>query len=56
MSDVVKNNVVGKAVYDKLAAKVNNIDTSAFDTKTKYPTKKTEKKTRKENSWCDWIC
>ena len=31
-----------KTVYDKLAAKVNNIDTSAFVFKTKYQTEKTE--------------
>ena len=30
LSDVVRNDVVKKAVYDKLAAKVNNIDTSTF--------------------------
>ena len=30
LSNVVKNHVVKKAVYDKLAAKVNNIDTSEF--------------------------
>ena len=30
LSDVVKNNVVEKDVYDKLVAKVNNIDTSEF--------------------------
>ena len=29
-SDVVKNDVVKKTVYDKLVAKVNNIDTSDF--------------------------
>ena len=40
LSDVVKN--VEKTVYDKLAAKVNNIDTSAFVLKTKYQTDKTE--------------
>ena len=34
--------VVKKAVYDKLAAKVNNIDTSDFVLKTKYQTDKTE--------------
>ena len=28
LSDVVKNDVVKKAVYDKLVAKVNSIDTS----------------------------
>ena len=35
LSDVVKNDVVKKAVYDKLAAKVNNIDTSDFVLKAK---------------------
>ena len=39
LSDV-KN--VEKTVYDKLVAKVNNIDTSAFVLKTKYQTDKTE--------------
>ena len=42
LSDVVKNDVVKKAVYDKLAAKVNNIDTSDFVLKTKYQTDKVE--------------
>ena len=42
LSDVVKNDVVKKAVYDKLAAKVNIIDTSDFVLKTKYQTDKTE--------------
>ena len=42
LSDVVKNDVVKKAVHDKLAAKVNNIDTSNFVLKTKYQTDKTE--------------
>ena len=40
--DVVKNDVVKKAVYDKLLAKANNIDTSDFVLKTKYQTDKTE--------------
>ena len=31
-----------KTVYDKLLAKVNNIDTSDFVLKTKYQTDKTE--------------
>ena len=31
-----------KTVYDKLAAKVNNIDTSDFVLKTKYETDNTE--------------
>ena len=39
---VVKNDVVKKAVYDKLAAKVNYIDTSDFVLKSKYQTDKTE--------------
>ena len=68
LSDAVKNDVVKKTVYDKLAAKVSNIDTSAFILKTKYQTDKTElekeipdvtdfvkKKTRwirKQNSRC----
>ena len=42
LSDVVKNDVVKKTVYDKLVAKVNNIDTSDFVLKTKYNTDKTE--------------
>ena len=68
LSNVVKNDVVKKAVYDKLAAKINNIDTSDFVLKTEYQTEKTElekqitdltdivKKTthwiRKQNSRC----
>ena len=36
LSDVVNNEVVKNTVYDKLAAKVNNIDTSGFVLKTKY--------------------
>ena len=40
LSDAVKNNVVKKTVHDKLAAKVNNIDTSPFILKTKYQTDK----------------
>ena len=42
LSDVVKNDVVEKTVYDKLVAKVNNIDTSDFVLKAKYQTDKTE--------------
>ena len=42
LGDVVKNDVVKKAVYEKLAAKVNNIDTSAFVLKTKYQTDKSD--------------
>ena len=39
---MLKNDVVKKDVYDKLVAKVNNIDTSDFVLKTKYQTDKTE--------------
>ena len=42
LSDVVKNDVVKKTVYDKLAAKVNKIDTSDFVLKIKYRRDKTE--------------
>ena len=42
LSDVVKNDVVKKTVYDKLFTKVNNIDISDFVLKTKYNTDKTE--------------
>ena len=42
LSNVVKNDVVKKAVYDKLSAKVNNIDTSDFILKNRYQTDKTE--------------
>ena len=42
LSEVVRNDVVKKAVYDKLAAKVDNIDTSDFVFKTKYQTGKAE--------------
>ena len=42
LSDVVKSDVVKETVYDKLVAKVNNIDTSDFVPKTKYQTDKTE--------------
>ena len=39
---VVKNNIVEKTVYDKLASKVYNIDTSEFVLKIKYQTDKKE--------------
>ena len=45
-SDVVKNDVVKKAVYDKLAARANYIDTSNFVLKTKYERDKTELETK----------
>ena len=40
LSDAVKNDVVKKDVYNKLVAKVDNIDTSGFVLKTKYDTDK----------------
>ena len=42
LSDVVKNDVVKNAVYDKLAAKVNSSDANDFVLKAKYQTDKTE--------------
>ena len=42
LSDAVKNNAVKKDVYDKLVAKVNNIDTSGFVLKSKYDADKSE--------------
>ena len=50
LSDVVKNDVVKKAVYDQLVAKVNNIDASDFVLKTKYNADKTELEKKKS---CD---
>ena len=42
LSYVVKNDVIKKADYDKLAAKVNSIDTSDFVLKTKNGTDRSE--------------
>ena len=42
LSDVVKNIVLKKTVYDKLVAKVNSIDTNGFVLKTKYDINKSE--------------
>ena len=55
LSDLVKNYVVKKTVYDKLAKKVDNIDTTGFVLKTTYDIDKSdlEKKisdTDKKNS------
>ena len=44
LSDVVKNDIVKKTVYDKLVAKVNNIDISDSNRQNRI---------RKENSWCE---
>ena len=42
LSNVVKNDIVKKDVYNKLVAKVNGIDTSKFILKTKFDTDKSE--------------
>ena len=42
LSNVVKNDVVKKDVYDKLVTKVNSIDTSRFVLKIKYYTDKSK--------------
>ena len=42
LSDVVKNDVVKKTLFDKLVVKVDNIDTSDYVLKTIYNTDKTE--------------
>ena len=42
LSDAVKYDVVKKIVYDKLVAKVNNIDTTGFVLKSKYDTDKSD--------------
>ena len=42
LSDVIKNDVVKKTVYNKLDVKVDNIDISDFVLKTKDNTDKTE--------------
>ena len=42
LCDVVKNDVAKKTAFDKLVAKVNNIDTVGFVLKTKYDTDKSE--------------
>ena len=42
LSDVAKNHVVKKIVYDKLVEKVKTIDTSEFVLKTKYGVNKPE--------------
>ena len=42
LSNVVNDELVKKNVYDKLVAKVNNIDTSGFVLKTKYNANKSD--------------
>ena len=50
LSEVAKNEVVKKTVYDKLITKVNNIDTSGIVLKTKYNTDESD--FEKKNHWC----
>ena len=50
LNNVVKNEVVKKTVYDKVVAKVNNIDTSGFVLKTKYDAHKTELEKKNPNT------
>ena len=50
LSNAVKNNVVKKAVYDKLNDKVNNIYINDFVLKTKYNTDKTELENKTPNA------
>ena len=42
LSNVVKNDVVKKTVYDKLVTRVDNIDTTRFVLKSTYDTDKSE--------------
>ena len=46
LSNVVKNDAVKKAYYNKLVTKVDNIDSSGFVLKTKYDTDKSELKNK----------
>ena len=49
LSDVVKNDVVKRTVYDKLIAKVDNIDPSDFVLKTTYKAGLEKKTLTKQN-------
>ena len=42
LSDVVKNDVIKKDIYNKLVTKMNNFNISWFVSKTKYDTDKSE--------------
>ena len=42
LSNVGKNDVIKRTVYDKLVAKVNSIDATGFVLKTKYDTDKSD--------------
>ena len=50
LSDVVKNDVVKKVVYDKLVAKLNSIGSSAFVLIFKYNTDKTKSEKNSDTS------
>ena len=50
LSNAVKNDVVKKTVHDKLAAKVNNIDTSDYVLKTNFNAKFTELENKVRNT------
>ena len=49
LSNVVDNEVVKKAVYDKLVAKADAIDNNGFVLESKYDTDKSD--LEKENQW-----
>ena len=53
LSNVVKDEPVKKAVYDKLVAKVNNIHTNGFVLETKYDADKTELEKKKSLTLVD---
>ena len=50
LSNVVNNVVVKKTVYDKLVAKVNNIDTNGFFLKTTYDADQAELEKKNPNT------
>ena len=52
LSNIVKNNVVKKADYNKLVTKIDNIDTSRFVLKTKYDTDKSELENKIPDTSC----
>ena len=51
LTDVVKNDVVKKTVYDKLVAKVNSIDTSGFVLKTNDTSGLVKNRLQCQNHW-----
>ena len=54
LNDVVKNDAVKKTTYDKLVAKVNSADTSAFILKAKHGTDKLELENKIPDT--QWSC